>query len=102
MVEIMYEVVIINSAAKQINKFDKPIKNKIIDALEKIAENPFVGEILKGDLALVYSYPLKIAGVKYRIAYQIKEQEIAVIVIQVGTRENFYEELKKRFIVIPL
>jgi len=46
----MYEIVILNSAAKQLRNFDKPIKNKIITTLEKIAENPFVGERLKGNL----------------------------------------------------
>jgi mRNA-degrading endonuclease RelE of RelBE toxin-antitoxin system len=34
----MYEVVILNSAAKQLRNFDKPIKNKIITTLEKIAQ----------------------------------------------------------------
>jgi len=36
-------------------------------------------------------------GVEYHIAYQIKEQEIVVVVMKIGKRENFYEELKKRF-----
>lgn len=92
----MYEVVILNSAAKQLRNLDKSVKNRIIAALKQIAENPWSGERLKGDLAAVYSYHLKVAGVEYRIAYQIEEQEIVVVVIQIGTRENFYEELKKR------
>lgn len=93
----MYELVVLNSAAKQLSKFDKPVRNKIITVLGEIAENPFIGDRLKGDLATLYSYHLKAAGVEYRIAYQIKEQEVVVIVMQIGTRENFYEELKKRF-----
>lgn len=68
----MYEVVILNLAAKQLRNLDKPIKDKIITTLEKIAENPFVGERLKGNLTAIYSYHLKIASVKYRIAYQKK------------------------------
>jgi mRNA-degrading endonuclease RelE of RelBE toxin-antitoxin system len=39
---------------------------------------------------------LKVAGVEYRIAYQIKEQEIVVVVMQIGTRENFYVKLKSK------
>jgi len=92
----MYEVVILNSAAKQLRKLGKPVKNKIIVALERIAQNPFMGERLKGDLLELYSYHLKVTGVEYRIAYQIKEQEIVVVVMQIGTRENFYDELKMR------
>ncbi|NLW48240.1 MAG: type II toxin-antitoxin system mRNA interferase toxin, RelE/StbE family [Firmicutes bacterium] len=92
----MFEVVILNSAGKQLRNLDKPVKDRVIEALEQLAKNPFSGERLKGDLTAIYSYHLKVAGVDYRIAYQIKEQEIVVIVLQIGTRENFYEELKKR------
>lgn len=93
----MYELVILNSAARELRKFDKPVRVKILTALDKIAENPYIGDLLKGDLATIYSYHLKVMGVEYRIAYQIKEQEIVVVVMQIGTRENFYKELKKRF-----
>lgn len=92
----MYEIVILNSAAKQLRNLDKPVKDWIVVALEQIAKNPFSGERLKGDLTAVYSYHLRVEGVEYRIAYQIKEQEIVVVVLQIGTRENFYAELKKR------
>ncbi|HYH02095.1 MAG TPA: type II toxin-antitoxin system RelE/ParE family toxin [Bacillota bacterium] len=92
----MYEVVILNSAAKQLRKLDNSVKNRIISMLEQLALNPWSGERLKGDLAAIYSCHLKTAGIEYRIAYQIKEPEILVIVIQIGTRRNFYEELKKR------
>ena len=67
----MYEVVILNSAEKQLRNLDKPIKNKIIAAIEKIAENPSIGDWLKGDLSAIYCHHLKVAGVEYRIAYQI-------------------------------
>lgn len=93
----MYELVVLSTPAKQLRKFDKNIRSAIINSLEKIAENPFIGEMLKGDLSTIYSYHLKIAGTEYRIAYQIEEQEIVVIVLQIGTRENFYKELKKHF-----
>lgn len=90
----MYEVVVLNSASRQLKKFDKPIRVKLINELEKIAENPYIGELLKGDLATIYSYHLKITGTEYRVAYQIKEKEIVVVIMQIGTRENFYEKLK--------
>jgi mRNA interferase RelE/StbE len=93
----MYELVVLNSAARELTKFDKPVRTRILGALDKIAENPYVGDLLKGDLSTIYSYHLKVSGVEYRIAYQIKEEEIIVIVMQIGTRENFYQELKKRF-----
>jgi len=93
----MYELIVLNSAAGELRKFDKPIRTKIFASLEKIAENPYIGELLKGDLETIYSYHLKVTGVEYRISYQIREQEIVVVVMQIGTRENFYEDLKRRF-----
>ncbi|MDF2636528.1 MAG: hypothetical protein K0R78_3402 [Pelosinus sp.] len=48
----MYELIILNSAAKQLNEFEKPVRNKIIAVLEEIARNPFIGDSLKGDLGL--------------------------------------------------
>jgi len=92
----MYEVVILKSAAKQLKNLDKPVKNRIVEAFDRIAMNPWSGERMKGDLTALYSYHLKAAGVEYRIAYQIRDQEIVVVVIRIGTRENFYGELKKR------
>ncbi len=92
----MFKLVVLNTAARQLRKFDEQIKTRMLYALEKIADNPYCGEILKGDLSAIYVYHMKIKGVEYRIAYQIKEQEIVVVVLQIGTREKFYEELKKR------
>lgn len=56
----MYELVVLNSAARELRKFDKPVRTKILTALDMIAENPYIGELLKGDLATVYSYHLKV------------------------------------------
>ncbi|MBP2651475.1 MAG: hypothetical protein H6Q74_2300 [Firmicutes bacterium] len=68
----MYELIILNSAAKELRKLDKPVREKLIRTFDKLAENPYIGEILKGDLTTIYSYHLKVSKVEYRIAYQIK------------------------------
>lgn len=67
----MFEVVTLNSAGKRLRNLDKPVKNRVIEALEQIVENPFRGERLKGDLTAIYSYHLKVAWVEYWIIYQI-------------------------------
>ena len=68
---------------------------KIQDALRDIAENPQVGVLLKGDLSTVRKWIIREQGVQYRIAYTIHEERIEVRVIMIGTRENFYKELKR-------
>lgn len=32
--------------------------------------------------------------VEYRIAYQINDEEIIVLILKIGSRENFYRELQ--------
>jgi hypothetical protein len=44
----------------------------------------------------LYGYDMYHQGVNYEIAYRVFQYaQTVVIVILVGTRENFYEELKR-------
>lgn len=43
-----------------------------------------------------YSYHLKVRNVQYRIIYQVYDQELLIIVILIGSRENVYKQLGKR------
>lgn len=48
-----------------------------------------------GDLHGLFGYDVYYDSVNYEIAYTVKEKEILVTIIMVGTRENFYNELKR-------
>ncbi len=62
----------------------------------KISENPYIGEPKRGDLAGIYGLDVKYQGTNYEIAYTISEANgKKVVVLLAGTRENFYEELKR-------
>ena len=51
----MYEIKFLPKAAKNYKKIkDKKLKEKIKEAIYKIAENPFIGQSKKGDLAGLY------------------------------------------------
>jgi hypothetical protein len=66
------------------------------DALTKISENPYQGSLKIGDLAGIYCMDVFYHKNNYEIAYRIyEESEQLVVVILAGTRENFYEELKR-------
>jgi mRNA interferase RelE/StbE len=44
----------------------------------------------------IYGYDVRYAGINYEIAYRIyEEKDRLVVIILAGTRENFYEELKR-------
>ena len=67
------------------------------EALIKISDDPYsAGEAKKGDLAGIYCRNVYYSKMNYEIAYRIFEKDRQfIVVILVGTRENFYQELKR-------
>jgi mRNA interferase RelE/StbE len=95
---------ILGPAERFIKKIvEKPLKNAILDALTEIRVDPYIGEEKTGDLQNCYGYDVMYKGTNYEIAYIIGENEDGelVVVILAGTRENFYEELKRHKDKIP-
>jgi len=95
----MYEIQFSTAAQKYFKKLrNKKLKNVFSEALDKISGNPYIGAQKSGDLATVYGYGMHYNGVNYELAYLISEIEGKMIVILLaGTRENFYEELKRMY-----
>ena len=92
------EIKLLPPAKKFLKKIkDKNLKQLLLNALETIKNNPEVGQVKTGDLNGVYAYGLKYQNTDYRIAYQVtvKEDGSLTIVIMIGSRENFYKELKE-------
>lgn len=93
----MTEVRFLPPAAKFLKKLkDKRLKGLYREAIDKIREDPMVGEAKVGDLSSVYGYDIYYNKTNYELAYTVEyvEDQI-VVVIMAGTRENFYDELKK-------
>lgn len=93
----MYEI----SYSKPAERYFKKIKDKHIlaafkGAVDKLKIDPYIGEQKTGDLRGFWGYDVHYGKVNYEIAYRIyEENERLVVVILAGTRENFYEELKR-------
>ena len=93
----MTEVRFLPPAAKFLKKLkDKRLKGLYREAIDKIREDPMVREAKVGDLSGVYGYDIYYNKTNYELAYTVEyvEDQI-VVVIMAGTRENFYDELKK-------
>lgn len=93
----MFEVQFLPPAARYLKKLkDKKLKELFKEAIEKIREDYTVGEVKKGDLSGIYGYDIYYKKTNYELAYTIEllEDKI-VVIIMAGTRENFYEELKR-------
>jgi len=93
----MYELRFTGAAEKYFKKIkEKGLKKTLELALKEIAIDPYIGELKVADLAGVYCYDVYYSKTNYELAYKIyEENEKMVVVILAGTRENFYDELKK-------
>lgn len=93
----MTEVRFLPAASKFIRKIkDKKLKSLYQEAIDKIKEDHTVGTLKKGDLSGIYGYDIYYNKTNYELAYTVEYQDNKIIVvILAGTRENFYNELKR-------
>ena len=92
-----YELEFLPSALKEWQKLDNSIKVQFKKKVSERLENPKVNkEKLRGYEDV---YKIKLRDVGYRLAYQVKDDEIVVLVLVVGKRENneVYKMLKDKF-----
>lgn len=93
----MAELRILPPAAKFLKKLkDKKLRKLYQEAIDEILENPQIGKEKTGDLKSVRGYDIYYNKINYELAYTVEyvEGEI-VVVIMAGTRENFYDQLKR-------
>ena len=93
----MTEVRFLPPAAKFLKKLkDKKLKLLYQEAIDKIKEDHTVGEAKSGDLSGIFEYDIFYNKTNYELAYRVEYVENKmIIVIMAGTRENFYNELKR-------
>jgi len=83
-----------------IKKAKKPLQLEIEDVVLDIVASPNIGEEKTGDLKDVYVYKFRFNRQEYLIAYKFSTSDDLITLIwidfyQVGSHENFYEELKR-------
>ena len=94
---------ILPPAAKYLKEIkDKKLKSLYSLAIKNILEGPEIGKKEKGDLNGIRGYDIYYNRTNYELAYTIEyvkntENGIddIVVVILAGTREKFYEQLKR-------
>ena len=99
----MANLIILPPAEKYLKKLkDKRLKKLYQDAIDDICADPSVGDPKHGDLEGVLGYDIYYNKINYELAYTIEERVIegtdeteTVVVIMAGTRENFYDQLKR-------
>lgn len=93
----MYEIRFTRATENYFKKIkEKAQKEAFQRTLLEISSDPYIGELKTGDLAGVYCCDIYYNKTNYEIAYRICEENgQMVVVILAGTRENFYDELKR-------
>ena len=81
-----FEVVLSAESGEFIRKCDKAVRNRIIKSLRKLEDEPEKGKPLTSILTGLWS--LRIGD--YRAIYQIKNNELIILVIRIGHRKNVY------------
>lgn len=82
-----YEVRLLSKAERFLKKLNKNIQERIITALERLEKDPKIGIPLTANLAGLWK--LRIGD--YRAIYQIKHEELLILVLKIGHRKNVYE-----------
>lgn len=80
------------SFEKRVKRFSEIEKSVLDQEIEKIMQNPSVGEEKKGDLRGVYVHKFRIKTIQYLLSYRMIGNDLELIMI--GPHENYYRELK--------
>lgn len=73
-------------AQKNIDKLPEPYQTRVVQILDEIEVNPFLGKKLHGKREGQYSF----RAWPYRIIYKIYKNELLILVIEFGHRQGIY------------
>jgi hypothetical protein len=83
-----------NSFKKAIKKLYPNQKQLLDKAIREIIKNPTCGSEKKGDLLGVKVYKFHMLNQLTLLAYQRDEEQKIIVLLALGTHENFYRDLK--------
>lgn len=83
----MAQIIFTKTAEKSFLKLPIDAKKKIAKAVEKLANNPFSGEKLKGEFAGQY----KLYAWPYRVIYIFSATENILTIVEIEHRQGVYK-----------
>lgn len=81
-----WSVQIKRSALKELSQVTQPDRRRLVAAIDGLAENPYRGSVLKGDLTGLR----RIRVGSYRVIYEVRESQLVVLVVSAGHRKDVY------------
>lgn len=84
---MVYSVELTTGAEKQLDKLPDATRNRIIDVLERLGENPRHPGIKKlaGEEGLY-----RVRAGDHRIVYRVEDNRLLVLVVKIGHRREIY------------
>ena len=80
---------------RQYKKLQDNTAADVDGAVEKLVQNPEIGERKKGDLAALRVFKFHSSGQLYLLGYTLDDAVRLVYLEAVGPHENFYRDLKR-------
>jgi mRNA interferase RelE/StbE len=85
---LSYKLLIDDKVIKDLKQIDRVWQKKILEVIKnKLLQNPYIGKPLVGNLSPYYR--LRIAD--YRVIYEVKGDEVLLIVIKISHRKDVYK-----------
>ncbi len=81
-----YSIQIKGSAAKSLNKLPEPVRKRLIEAIDRLAQDPHAGRILHGEFRGLR----RIRVGSYRVVYNLMREQLVVLVVRIGNRKDVY------------
>ena len=81
-----YSVRIKGSAIQELARLPRDARERLVDAIDSLGEQPLAGSLLKGGLR---GLRRRRVG-NYRIVYEVLDDELVVLVVRVAHRRNAY------------
>jgi mRNA interferase RelE/StbE len=83
-----YDIILSKTAQKQLNKLPERIAKRIVEVIEKLADEPRPHGYTK--LSGVTLYRIRIGD--YRVIYNIEDEILTVYIVEVGNRREIYND----------
>lgn len=81
---------------KAFKKLADSEKILVEDEIEKIIDDPDIGEQKKGDLSHLWVHKFNMNNQQVLLGYSGKEVELELYLFNIGPHENFYRDARKR------
>jgi mRNA interferase RelE/StbE len=82
-----YEIIIRPTAEKGLDKISRPIRQRVLDAMEKLRGNPRPAGVVK---LAGYENLWRLRIGDYRVIYEIHDDRLVILVLRVAHRKDVY------------